>query len=478
MKRVIVWFRQDLRVHDNESLHNALRVADEVIPVYVFDSRQFQGHTSLFGFPKTGAFRARLIRESVEDLRNSLRKLGTELVVRHGLPEQEIFEIASQSGAAQVFCNRERTKEEVGVQDGLEQKLWTIGREIVYFRGKMLYYTQDLPFPVPHAPDQFTQFRKEVERIVSVREPLPVPEHILRFSALVDPGVIPTENQLGIPSIQPDSRIEFRHKGGESAALNRLQDFLWESGAIADYCHNRVSLTGHMRSSLFSPWLSQGCLSPKLVYHELKRFESERGTGESRSTYALFYELMYRDFLRLMVKKHGGQVFRKGGMKNDIRDNLTDEQYVFEQWKNGQTGVPFVDAAMRQLAATGYIPHQGRMTASGFLVRDLRVNWQMGAEYFESLLIDYDPCSNWVNWNNVAGLGLDSREDRSQNILAQSKKHDPDGSYTRLWVPELADLPADRIHCPEQLSEEEQNQYGFVSGRDYPEPLIPCKRWE
>ena len=141
-KRVIVWFRQDLRLHDNEALTDALKSGEEVIPVYVFDDRVFHGE-SRFGFRKTEKFRARFIIESVMDLKKSLQALGSDLIIRIGKPEEEIFKIARKAKSSWTFCNRERTQEEVEVQDALEEHLWSIGQEIIYSRGKMLYYTQE-----------------------------------------------------------------------------------------------------------------------------------------------------------------------------------------------------------------------------------------------------------------------------------------------------------------------------------------------
>ena len=173
-RRAIVWFRQDLRLHDNEALINALRMAEEVIPVYVFDERVMLGHTR-FGLRKTGKHRARFIMESVDDLQRNLRGIGSDLVVRSGTPETILPEIVQRFKSSWVFCNRERTQEEVTVQDTLEKNLWLYGAELLYSRGKMLYHTQDLPMPVQHTPDIFTQFRKENEEITPVRPPLPTP---------------------------------------------------------------------------------------------------------------------------------------------------------------------------------------------------------------------------------------------------------------------------------------------------------------
>ena len=300
LRRAIVWFRQDLRVHDNEALTQALKVADEILPVFIFDERVFKGRTRWFDFPKTGKFRTQFVIEAVEDLRKNLRKLGNELVIRVGKTEEIIFELARENRTSWVFCNRERTEEEVRIQDLLEKKLWEVGQEMRYTRGKMLYYTADLPFPITHTPDVFTQYRKEVERVVPVRDPLPVPNHIPAFSTDVIPGIIPELKDFGHDPIIPDSRSVLVFKGGESAALERLRYYLWDTNLIRDYKETRNGMIGGDYSSKFSAWLALGCLSPKMIYAEIKRYEDERGAN--KSTYWLFFELLWRDFFRMMAK--------------------------------------------------------------------------------------------------------------------------------------------------------------------------------
>jgi deoxyribodipyrimidine photo-lyase len=465
-RRAIVWFRQDLRLHDNEALTTALRMAEEVIPVYIFDERTFLGETR-FGMPKTGKHRARFILESVIDLRENIQSLGGKLLVRLGRPEDILAEIAQQIKASWVICNRERTQEEVLVQDGLEQKLWGMGVELLYTRGKMLYHTQDLPVPVQHTPDIFTQFRKETEHITPVREPLPSPTALPPYPPMLDPGEMPTLGTLGHADFEIDERAAIHLKGGETEGLKRLRHYFWEKDFIAQYKETRNGLLGPDYSSKFSAWLSQGCLSPKLIYHELKRYERERISNES--TYWLFFELLWRDFFRLMGKKHGTRIFQKGGTQEKDLRHLKNNRELFELWAQGKTGVPFVDANMRELAATGFMSNRGRQNVASFLVRDLKVNWQMGAEYFESQLIDYDPCSNWGNWNYVAGVGTDPREDRYFNILTQAKNYDPQGDFVRTWCPELACISQDKIHRPDLLSAAERN--------GYPKSLVKIEKW-
>jgi deoxyribodipyrimidine photo-lyase len=470
-RRAIVWFRQDLRLHDNEAITNALRMAEEVIPIYVFDERIFKAETR-FGFPKTGKFRTQFILESVADLRENLKQLGTNLLIRIGKPESILADLAQEVKASWVLCNRERTAEEVFVQDALEQKLWGVGIELLYVRGKMLYHTQDLPVPVQHMPDFFTQFRKDNEHITPVRQPLPTPTAMPPLPAGLEPGEVPTSQDFGHEPFAKDPRAALQFKGGETEGLKRLRYYFWEKDLVASYKETRNGLIGGDFSSKFSPWLSQGCLSPKMVYYELKRYERERVSNES--TYWLFFELLWRDFFRLMGKKHGNRIFLKGGIQNQVQKCWKNNREMFNLWAEGNTGVPFIDANMRELAATGWMSNRGRQNVASFLVKDLKVNWQMGAEYFESQLIDYDPCSNWGNWNYVAGIGSDPREDRYFNILTQAKNYDPKGDYVRLWCPELSEVPMEKVHRPDLLSPAERQEFG-VNG--YPKAVVKIEKW-
>ena len=342
-QRVIVWFRQDLRLHDNEALTDAIKSGEEVIPVYVFDERVFKEKTR-FGFKKTENFRAKFIIESVQDLKKSLQKLGSNLIIRIGKPEEEIFQIARKAKSSWVFCNRERTEEEVKVQDALERNLWAIGQEVRFSRGKMLYYTQDLPFPITHCPDVFTSFRKEVEKFVPVRAPLPAPTEEFKSLTLdLEEGTIPTLEELGLEEVVADVRAVLSFKGGESEGLKRLDHYLWQTDAISKYKETRNGLLGADYSSKFSLWLAHGCLSPKMIYHELKRYEEERNNATANdSTYMMFFELLWRDFFRFMGKKHGNKIFQIGGTKGDVNRELKNNNDLLKLWTDGRTGVPFI----------------------------------------------------------------------------------------------------------------------------------------
>ncbi len=465
-RRAIVWFRQDLRLHDNEALTQALRTHDEIIPVYIFDERQFFGSTT-GGFAKTGRYRARFILESVQALRTRFRELGLDLYIRIGKPELIIAGLAQQVKSHCVYCNRERTAEESYVQNELERRLWALGQEMRFFRGKMLLYTADLPFPVAQTPDSFTQFRKEVEHVVHIRQPLPAPEEALpQPDITLDYGDMPSLRELGHEDFDADPRSVFLLQGGEAAGLDRLRYYLWTSGAVRTYKDSRDRFLDPDHSSKFSAYLAQGCLSPKLIYHEIRKYEAEIGANES--TYCLIFELFWRDFYRFMAKKHGSKIFQPSGIGGVPVPGLTDDMAALQAWTEGRTGVPFVDAHMLELKATGFMSSRGRLNVASYLVRDLKVNWQLGAEYFESMLVDYDPCSNWGNWNHVAGAGLEQRQERGMGVLSQARRFDPDGTFVKTWLPELTLVPEQYIHQPEQMPA------SVLAGAtlDYPRPLV------
>lgn len=414
MIRSILWFRQDLRLHDNEALIEASRNSDELIPVFIFHPEQFLPVT-IYKTPKTSAARTKFLLESIANLRQQLRNMGTDLVVRIGDPGKILYSLASEHKIHFIYCNRERTREEVDIQDQLEKKMWTIGCEVRYSRGKMLYYTSDLPFPVTHSPDSFPIFKKEIEQIIPVRMPLDIPGVLPPMTTDLDSGFIPEVSDL-LPDI-PENNIS-HFKGGESTGLKWLHE-------------NKPNIPAHLlggEGTLLSPWIAMGCLSPKKVYYNVATWQ---GGDEIR------HHLIYRDYLRLMAKKYGDMIFNRSGIKG-IRTTFKRDDIALDRWKKGTTGVPIIDAAMHQLSQTGWLPDTLRRLVALYFVKIMQLDWRLGAAYFESTLIDYDPCTNWVSWLNIAGFGPDSREDRTINFEAVGKRMDPEGIYINAWMSQVS----------------------------------------
>ena len=467
MQKVLVWFRNDLRLHDQVALYQATQKAKEVYAAYCIDERIFEKNA--LGIPRTDFFRAKFLLESLCNLRMSMRKLGGDLIVRLGKPEEQIALLAEQLGVEAVFASKEVTSEEIYVEEKIERKMATLGIRLELFWQYTLYHLDDLPFPISHIPNVFTEFRKAVEKNSSVRKALPSPKNLSTLPEGLLAGEIPRLKSLGLEetSISPKAAIAL--KGGETEALERLHHYFWEADALKDYKETRNGLVGADYSSKFSAWLALGCLSPRFIYEQVQKYEKERIKNDS--TYWLIFELIWRDYFRFIAKKYGNSLFWETGIKNEDLQ-LKNNRRIFELWARGKTGVPFVDANMRELNQTGFMSNRGRQNVASFLVKDLHINWTWGAMYFESKLIDYDVCSNWGNWNYVAGVGNDPRENRYFNIASQAKRYDPQGEYIKFWLPELRHIPAPKLHNFDKLSLQELRGYGVQIGVNYPKPLI------
>ena len=466
--RIIVWFRNDLRITDNETLVKAQQSGTEVVPVYCFDPRMWSETT--LGFSKTGAFRTKFLIESVEALRKSFRELGADLIVLQGKPEVELVRLAEEIEAKAIFFSQEVTSEERNVDKSLEKNAFAKGIATESFWQSTLYHIDDVPFPLSQTPEVFTHFRKAVEKMVKIRPVWTAPKTIIFPSDLDSSklGELPSLQTYGLEGPDRIAKSWLEMEGGEQAAFGRLQSYFWEKDLLKVYKETRNGLIGMDYSSKFSPWLALGCISPRSIYEEVKRYEKERKKNDS--TYWLIFELVWRDYFRFIAKKHGDKIFQIQGIKNQ-EDSWSRDKSQFEAWAEGMTGVPFVDANMRELNATGFMSNRGRQIVASFLVNDLGIDWTWGASYFESKLIDYDVCSNWCNWMYVGGVGNDPRENRYFNILRQAKNYDKNGEYIRLMIPDLQAIKGFDIHQPWDLSTSQLRTLKIQLGHTYPHAL-------
>ncbi|SEG21417.1 DASH family cryptochrome [Algoriphagus boritolerans] len=466
--RVIVWFRNDLRIADNETLIKAIQSGKEIVPVYCFDLRMW-AKTAL-GLTKTGAIRTKFLIESIRNLRESFQKLGGNLIILQGKPEEEVIKLAEKLKVGAIFYSQEVTSEEKTVDKSLESAAFAKGISTESFWQSTLYHIDDLPFPVSQTPEVFTHFRKAVEKLVKIRPTGSTPSKI-NFPSDLDPsllGSLPSLQTYGLEKPARDVKSWMEVEGGEHSGIGRLRSYFWEKDLLKDYKETRNGLIGMDYSSKFSPWLALGCISPRLIYEEVKRYEKERKKNDS--TYWLIFELIWRDYFRFIAKKHGDKIFNIRGIKNQ-EDSWSRDKSQFEAWTEGMTGVPFVDANMRELNATGFMSNRGRQIVASFLVNDLGIDWTWGASYFESQLIDYDVCSNWGNWMYVGGVGNDPRENRYFNVLRQAKNYDRNGDYIRLMIPELQAIKGFDIHQPWDLSTSQLRSLKIQLGHTYPHAL-------
>ncbi|MCU0360147.1 MAG: DASH family cryptochrome [Bacteroidia bacterium] len=428
MKRSIVWFKTDLRLHDNETLVRAIEQSDEIIPVYCFDENHFK--QTAFGFQKTGNFRCQFLLEALEDLDSNLRLLGSGLVLVKGKPEIELYKLVKQFSVQSIFAKREVAYEEKQTQALVEKEVWKLQCSFESYSTSTLYHAQDLPFSIKDIPDVFTTFKRKIEHEAAIR---PIFQKPLKIASPALPVMqLPNLKEFGLNAVVKDNRAVLNFKGGEREALKRLTHYLFDTQSVSKYKNTRNELLGSDYSSKFSPWLAIGCLSPREIYYELKKYESAFGANDS--TDWLIYELLWRDYFRFMMKKHHNKYFLLSGIKATEHTNKAFDAENLLKWIDGKTGNDFIDANMNELKLTGFMSNRGRQNVASYLCNDLHVDWRFGAAYFEQQLIDYDVCSNWGNWAYIAGVGNDPRGKRYFNLEKQALQYDPKKTYVNTWL--------------------------------------------
>jgi deoxyribodipyrimidine photo-lyase len=428
MKTAILWFKTDLRLHDNQTLIKAITQSDAIIPVYCFDDSHFE--TTNFGFKKTGSFRTQFLLESIIDLDKNLKELGSQLLILRGKPEIEIPKIVEYYKVQKVFAKREVAFEEKRTEKKVLNELYKLRCELETFSTSTLYHAEDLPFSIKDIPDVFTNFRKKTEKDAVIRSCFKKP---LKINSLELPeSKVPSLADLKQDSFLIDNRTAIQFKGGESEAIKRLNYYFFESKCLSNYKETRNEMMGSDYSSKFSAWLALGCISSRFIHQELKKYESQFGNNDS--TYWMIFELLWRDYFRFMMKKHAIKFFQQSGIHDKRVFFNQNNLHQLQSWIDGKTGVDFVDANMIELKLTGFMSNRGRQNVASFLCNDLQLDWRYGAAYFEQQLIDYDVCSNWGNWAYIAGVGNDPRGNRYFNIEKQASDYDKNKAYRKLWL--------------------------------------------
>lgn len=421
-KKILVWFRNDLRLHDNEVLVEAISKSDSILPIYIVDDRLF-GDTK-YNTQKTGNIRAKFILESVTALRHSLKKIGGNLLILSGRPEDIIPQIANDYQITEVYHHREVAAEETHISTLVENGLWKYRINLKHFIGHTLYNKEDLPFPIKDIPDAFQQFKKKVERDAIIKPCFVAPERI-NIAEVEDWGELPKLDDLGIAEPKRDIRSDFDFTGGEGEGLAHLQKVIEEMQMPS-------TLKRIIFASKLSAWLAMGCLSPRKVYWEIKQTE---GNPQTKTMFNhVLLGLLRRDYFRFMFKKYGNMFFKPQGFSTEGHTTSENEMINLENWKNGTTGFPVVDAIMTELNKTGFISNIARQASALCLIDNLKVDWVLGAAYFEEKLIDYNPSSNWGNWVHVAGVGNDQKIKTTYNFEKSIKSIDPKGEYVTYWT--------------------------------------------
>jgi deoxyribodipyrimidine photo-lyase len=443
----IVWYRRDLRVHDQPALDEALARNERVVPVFCLDDRLLHGRH------RSGP-RTQFLLECLRDLDASLRERGSALVIRHGAPERELAALAAEVGARELHFSADLTpfarRRGARVHEALGLELHAHpGLAAVDDLGAVLTQ-KGTPYTV------FSPFRRAWEREPR-RVPLGAPPELPPLPSRLAKGRVPSLASLGL-----EQEVENPPPGGEREGRQRLERFLARD--VRDYVSGRDAL-GADRTSRLSPYLHFGCVSPR---------EAEARARRAEGAAAFRRQLCWRDFhhhVLLHFPRNAGSEFQE---RYRGRIAWSHARGRFGAWCEGRTGYPLVDAGMRQLRREGWMHNRARLVVGSFLTKDLGIDWRWGERFFMRLLVDGDEASNNGNWQWIASVGTDPQPAfrRIYNPGRQMKTHDPDGSYVRAHLPELAKVPDRYLHEPWTMPADVQRRCGCVIGRDYPAPIV------
>ncbi|MBV9917134.1 MAG: deoxyribodipyrimidine photo-lyase [Solirubrobacterales bacterium] len=450
MDTAILWLRRDLRLSDHPALAAALEGADSVVPVFCLDPRLLHGRH------RSGP-RTQFLLESLQDLERGLEQRGSGLVVRHGEPERELPRLAQELRAARVHATADVSPLAVRRDRDVHAALDRAGIALHLHPG---LFVADEPAAIltqsGSAYTVFTPFYRAWLRAPR-RSPLPPPERLPELPSGIRREQVPRLEDLGLKQ-----EVERPASGGQTAAERCAKAFLGER--VNAYGSER-DILGSGGSSGLSPYLHLGCLSAR----ELEsRLPLSTGAQQFRR------QLCWRDFYAQLLRTFPANARSEHQRRYRGAIRWSRAQGDFEAWCRGRTGYPVVDAAMRQLLQEGWMHNRARLIVGSFLTKDLGIDWRWGERWFMRMLIDGDEANNNGNWQWIASVGVDPQPvpRRIYNPTRQQARFDPDGTFVRRYVPELAQVPAAYLAEPWTMPEHVQTQAGCRIGHDYPAPIV------
>jgi deoxyribodipyrimidine photo-lyase len=447
----ILWFRDDLRLTDHAALHAAIQTGRPVLPLFILDD-DAAGAWALGGASRWW------LHHSLQALQQSLSTLGVALTLRRGSSVAIVTEIAEQTSAAEVFTG--------GSSDPWARQLdravaASLGRPLHRMRTTTLYHPDSVRTKSGGAFSVYTPFANACLALGGPKTPLPAPKHLpvgksARSDHLMDWGLLPTKPNWA-------SGLQDTWTPGEAGAMERAEAFLRHG--LAGYAAARDRPAGD-GTSMLSPHLHFGEISAVQLWH----LAQTSPDGQSRKIF--IRELLWREFCANLLWHN--PTLPETPLKPEFgKMPWRQDQAGLVAWQRGQTGVPIVDAGMRQLWQTGWMHNRVRMIVASFLIKHLMIPWQEGEAWFWDTLVDADLANNAANWQWVAGSGADAAPYfRIFNPVLQGNKFDSDGEYVRHFVPELTHLDHRHIHAPWEAPADALAKAGVILGKTYPNPVV------
>jgi deoxyribodipyrimidine photo-lyase len=457
----LVWFRQDLRVADNPALSAALQLGAPVVPVFIFAPEEE-------GTWAPGGASRWWLHQSLARLDEDLRRLGSRLIARRG-PDSlaELLQLARECDVTHVLWNRRYEPAIIARDQNIKAALSEAALEARSYNGALLNEPWEIKNQAGNPFQVFTAYWRHAQSLAEPLAPLATPKH------LPPPQTWPRSQSIDDWELEPRidwaSGIRTAWTPGSTAAHAALQLFLQEAWDGYKTDRDRPDVSG---TSRLSPHLHFGEISPREVWHSVRGFALARGQHSSWRESQFLTELGWREFAHHLLYHFPRSPQRPLNARFDSfpwNHNAT----ALRAWQRGVTGYPIVDAGMRQLWRTGWMHNRVRMIAASFLVKDLLQTWTEGAAWFWDTLVDADLASNTLGWQWVAGCGADAAPYfRIFNPVTQATRFDPEGTYVREWIPELARLPREWIHQPWAASPAVLSDAGVRLGVNYPQRLV------
>ena len=459
MKKIVVWFRKDLRLHDNPALWEAAQQG-EIIPVFIWSEAEEREYV------KSEAARWWL-HHSLIALKLQLESHGLTLILRRGSSFEQLHSICEETEADAVFYG-ERYEPAIVKRDRLiSLQLLSCVSDVRSFSSNLLFPPGDLLNQKNEPYKVFTSFWKRTMR-ESVTRPLPIPADMKLYDAEI-PSLQVEELRL-LPENNWHEKFHKYWEPGEKGAIARWEQF--KDNGLWRYIEGR-DIPSAESVSLLSPHLVWGDISVRSIWHSAKRYIDEQPDENIRSDVDAFLrQLIWREFAYHQLIHF--PIMLHTPLRHQFKEfswHASDENLL--SWQRGLTGYPLVDAGMRELRETGAIHNRVRMVVASFLVKHLLISWVEGSHWFRKTLVDYDAANNAMGWQWVAGTGIDAAPYfRIFNPILQSQKFDSDGQYIRKWIPELGHMPKKYIHVPWTAPEDVLLESGVVLGETYPYPII------
>ncbi len=458
MPATLVWFRRDLRLHDNPALTHAAERDGAIIPVFILD-KDGSGEWA------PGSAQRAWLHESLSRLDNDLQGRGLKLTLRAGSSAAELIDIAEAVGADEVVLNRDYVPASGRLENEVIEALGERAIRVRRFGNQLLHEPDNVRTSSDTGYRVFTPFWKSVRAGIRLEDEQSIP----RMGQTRAPSGWPRSakpEDLRLLTGENDGRDLGSFRPGEDGARERLNEV--KSSILRDYYErrNRPDVDG---TSRLSPHLAMGEVSIRSVWQALSEANDSL---PSRNLSTFRTQLGWREF-SYHVLHHNPDSPTQPLRPNYGDFPWRDDDDAFDRWCSGTTGYPMVDAGMRQLAATGWMHNRVRMVVASFLTKHLLIRWQQGARFFWDHLFDADLANNTMGWQWSAGSGADAQPFfRIFNPITQGEKFDLEGKYVRRWIPELAKLPNAHIHSPWTASEGTLDDANVVLGEHYPEPIV------